>query len=108
ELEPLAWVPPSVVSLAYMSRGDLVQSRTFLDRSEKLSDRPRGFQSRMELMYALCRKDRDATRRALTLAQQTTWAPEPPKPPMIDALDQALVGFQNSSAAPLDLDRTLK
>ena len=108
ELEPLGWVPPSVVSLAYMSRGDLVQSRTFLDRSEKLSDRPRGFQSRMELMYALCRQDRDATRRALTLAQQTTWAPEPPKPALIEALDRALASFQNSSLAPLDLGKTLK
>ena len=108
ELEPLGWVPPSVVSLAYMSHGDLVQSRTFLDRSEKLSDRPRGFQSRMELMYALCRQDRDATRRALKLTQQVTWAPEPPKPGLIDALDQALAGFQNSSAAPLDLGKTLK
>ena len=108
ELEPLGWVPPSVVSLAYMSRGDLVQSRTSLDRSEKLSDRPRGFQSRMELMYALCRQDRDATRRALTLTQQVTWAPEPPKPGLIHALDQALAGFQNSSAAPLDLGKTLK
>jgi Tfp pilus assembly protein PilF len=108
ELETLGWIPPSVVSLAYMSRGDLVQSRTFLDRSEKLSNRPRGFQSRMELMYALCRQDRDATRRALTLAPQTTWAPEPPKPGLIAALDQALAGFQNSSAAPVDLGKTLK
>ncbi|HEY2123983.1 MAG TPA: hypothetical protein VGG94_00860 [Chthoniobacterales bacterium] len=108
ELEPLGWVPPSVVSLAYLSHGDLVQSRTFLDRSEKLSDRPRGFQTRMELIYALSRQDRDATRRALTLAQQTTWAPGSPKPALIDALDQALAGFQNSSAAPWDLGKTLK
>src|SRR5207244_13208053 len=67
ELEPLGWVPPSVVSLAYMSHDDLVQSRTFLDRSDKLSYRPSGFQSRVELMYALCRQHRHATWRALTL-----------------------------------------
>jgi hypothetical protein len=62
----------------------------------------------MEFMYALCRQDREATRRALTLAQQVTWAPEPPKPALIDALDQALASFQNSSAAPVDLGKTLK
>jgi TolB-like protein/Tfp pilus assembly protein PilF len=108
ELEPLGWVPPTVVSLAYLSRGDLVQSRAFLDRSEKLSDRLRGFQSRMELMYALSRGDPDLARRALKLAQQATWSPGPPTPELIAALDQALAGFQNSSAAPLDLGKTLK
>jgi TolB-like protein len=108
ELEPLGWVPPTVVSLAYLSRGDLVQSRAFLDRSEKLSDRMRGFQSRLELMYALCRRDPDMARRALTFAQQATWAPDPPSPEIIAALDQALASFQNSSPAPLDLGETLK
>jgi TolB-like protein/Tfp pilus assembly protein PilF len=108
ELEPLGWVPPSVVSLAYLSRGDLVQSRAFLDRSEKLSEHRRGFQSRMELMYALCLRDRDLARRALALAQQATWAPDPPSSEIIAALDQALTGFQNSAAAPVDLGKTLK
>ncbi|MEN3370521.1 MAG: hypothetical protein V7609_2664 [Verrucomicrobiota bacterium] len=108
ELEPLGWVPPSVVSLAYLSRGDLVQSRAYLDRSEKLSDRPRGFQSRMELIYALCQRDSDLARRALTLAQQATWAPDPPSPEVIAALDQALTAFQNSTAIPMDLGKTLR
>jgi hypothetical protein len=108
ELEPLGWVPPTVVSLAYLSRGDLGQSRAYLDRSEKLSERPRGFQSRMELIYALSRRDRDLARRALTLAQQATWAPDPPSPEIIAALDQALAGFQNSAAAPVDLGRTFR
>ena len=108
ELEPLGWVPPSVVSLAYLSRGDFVQSRAYLDRSEKLSAQRRGFQSRMELMYALCLRDCDLARRALTLAQQATWAPDPPSPEIITALDQALAGFQNPSAAPLDLGKALK
>ena len=108
ELEPLGWVPPSVVSLAYLSRGDFLQSRAFLDRSEKLSGQRRGFQSRMELMYALCLPDRDLARRALTLAQQTAWAPDPPSPEIIAAMDQALAGFQNSAATPLDLGKTLK
>ena len=79
-----------------------------LDRSEKLSDRLRGFQSRLELMYALCRRDPDLARRALTLAQQATWAPDPPSPELIAAMDQALAGFQNSAAAPVDLGKTLK
>jgi TolB-like protein len=108
ELEPLGWVPPTVVSLAYLSRGDLVQSRTYLDRSEKLSDRLRGFQSRLELMYALCRRDPDLARRALTLAQHATWAPDPPSPELIATMDEALAAFQNSAAAPVDLGRTLR
>jgi TolB-like protein/Tfp pilus assembly protein PilF len=108
ELEPLGWVPASVVSLAYLSRGDLVQSRAYLDRSEKLSDRTRGFQSRLELMYALCRRDPDMARHALTLAQQATWSPDPPSSELIAALDQALAGFQNSPAVPLDLGKALK
>jgi TolB-like protein/Tfp pilus assembly protein PilF len=108
ELEPLGWVPPSVASLAYLSRGDLVQTRTYLDRSEKLSGHTRGFQSRMELMFALCQRDPALARRALTLVQQATWAPDPPSPEIVVALDQALAGFQNSSAAPLDLGKPLK
>jgi TolB-like protein len=108
ELEPLGWVPPSVVSLAHLSHGDLVQSRAFLDRSEKLSDRMRGFQSRMELIYALCRRDPDLARRALTLAQHATWGPDPPGREIIAAMDQALADFQNSATAPSDLRRTLR
>ena len=108
ELEPLGWVPPSVLSLTFLSRGDLVQSRTFLDRSEKLSERLRGFQSRMELIYALCRRDPDLARRALKLAQQATWAPDPPSPELIATMEQALASFQNSAAAPVDLGKTLR
>jgi Tfp pilus assembly protein PilF len=108
ELEPLGWVPPTVVSLAYLFRGDFEQARAFLDRSEKLSGQLRGFQSRMELMYALCRRDPAMARRALTLAQQATWAPDPPGTEVIQALDQALAAFQNPSATPFDLGKTLK
>jgi TolB-like protein/Tfp pilus assembly protein PilF len=108
ELEPLGWVPPTVVSLAYLSRGDFAQSRAFLDRSEKLSDRLRGFQSRMELIYALSRRDSDLAQRALTLSQQATWAPDPPSLELIKTFEQALAGFQNSAGAPVDLGRTLK
>jgi hypothetical protein len=62
----------------------------------------------MELMFALCQRDRDLARRALALAQQTAWAPDPPGPEIIAALDQALAGFQNSAAAPLDLGKALR
>jgi hypothetical protein len=91
-----------------LSGGDLVQSRAFLDRSGKLSDRMRGFQSRIELVYALCRRDPDLARRALTLAQHATWGPDPPSREIIAAMDQALADFQNSATAPLDLARTLR
>jgi hypothetical protein len=62
----------------------------------------------MELMYALCRRDADLARRALALAQKATWSPDPPTPELISAMDQALAGFQNSGAAPLDLGKTLR
>jgi TolB-like protein len=108
ELEPLGWVPPTVVSLAYLSRGDLEQARAYLDRSEKLSGQLRGFQSRMELMCALCGRDPALARRALTPPQQATWAPDPPSPEVIQALDQALAAFQNPSTTPFHLGKTLK
>jgi tetratricopeptide (TPR) repeat protein len=108
ELEPLGWVPPSVVSIAYLSRGDLVQSRAFLDRSEKLSDRPRGLQSRLEFIYALSRRDPEMARHALTLAQRATWSPDPPSSELIATMDEALAGFQNPARAPVDLGRILR
>ena len=109
ELEPLSWVPPSVISLASLTRGEHTKSREFLDRSEKLSGQWRGFQTRMELIYALSIQDRDLARRALALARPASaWSTVPPKPGLLDALDQTVAGVGIPSALPVDLAKTLK
>src|SRR5215470_1971719 len=57
ELDPLAWVPPSIVGVIHLSRGEFEQCRELLDRSEKLRERLEGFQIRLELLYALSKGD---------------------------------------------------
>jgi hypothetical protein len=108
-LDPLAWVPPSVATIIHLSRGDFAKSREFLDRSEKLTERRRSFQIRVELLYALCRRDRDLARRALAQAPppQTEWA-HPPSLKFIQAADQALAAFNSSPASPLDLAKVIR
>jgi TolB-like protein len=108
ELDPLAWVPPTVVSLAYLARGDFVKSRTYIDQSEKLSGRWRGYHARFELVYALSKGDPDLARHALAQAKEPTiWSFDRPDPGFIEALDQALVNFGNAATPPADLRKTL-
>jgi TolB-like protein len=109
ELDPLAWVPPSVAAIIHLSRGDFAKSREFLDRSEKLTEPRRSFQIRIELLYALCRQDRDLARRALAQAPppQTEWA-HPPSLKFLQAADQALAAFNSSPASQLDLVKVIR
>jgi hypothetical protein len=64
ELDPLAWVPPSIVAIIHLSRGEFDQTHEFLARSEKLVAKPTGFQIVAELLYALSTHD-------AALSQQT-------------------------------------
>jgi TolB-like protein len=109
ELDPLAWVPPSVATIIHLSRGDFAKSREFLDRSEKLTEPRRSFQIRIELLYALCRQDRDLARRVIAqaLPPQTEWA-HPPSPKFLQAIDQALAAFDTSSASSVDLAKVIR
>ena len=110
ELDPLAWVPPSIAALIQLSRGDLVQSRLWLDRFEKARGKIDGFALHLELIHALSGRDIDLARRTLALARSSA-APElssPADKKLIDAMDQALVSTGNSSAPTPNLVRALE
>lgn len=110
ELDPLAWVPPFIAALIQLSRGDLAQSRLWLDRFEKARGKIDGFAIRLELMRALSGHDTGLARRALVLARSSA-APElssPADKKLIEALDQALASAGNSSEPPPNLVRALE
>ena len=109
ELDPLAWVPPSIAALIQLSRGDLSQSRAWLDRFEKARGKIDGFAIRLELIHALSGHDRDLARRTLAMARSST-APElssPADKKLIEAMDQALASTGNASEPLPSLGRAL-
>jgi TolB-like protein/Tfp pilus assembly protein PilF len=110
ELDPLAWVPPSIAALIQLSRGDLAQSKVWLDRFEKARGKIDGFAIRLELIHALSGHDTDLARRTLALARSSA-SPElssPADKKLIDAMDQALASSGNGSAPPPNLARALE
>jgi Tfp pilus assembly protein PilF len=110
ELDPLAWVPPSIVGIIYLCRGEFEQCRELLDRSEKLRESPEGFQIRLELLYALSKGDGILARRALAMARLSSadeWA-LPSNKKLVETMDQALVYASNPSGPSLDFGRALE
>ncbi|HEU5247426.1 MAG TPA: hypothetical protein VFU09_10080, partial [Candidatus Udaeobacter sp.] len=110
ELDPLAWVPPSIASVIRLCRGEFAQSRELLDRSEKLREKPEGFQIRLELLYALSKGDGVLARRALAMARSSSageWT-LPSNKKLVEAMDQALVYARNPSGPPPNFGRALK
>ncbi|HEY5991345.1 MAG TPA: hypothetical protein VIU10_02095 [Candidatus Udaeobacter sp.] len=110
ELDPLAWVPPSIAALIQLSRGDLVQSRLWLDRFEKARGKIDGFAISLELAHALSGHDTDLVRRTLALARSSA-APELSSPAdrkLFEAMDQALASTRNGSKPPPNLVHALK
>jgi TolB-like protein/Tfp pilus assembly protein PilF len=102
ELDPLAWVPPSIAALIQLSRGDLAQSRVWLDRFEKVRGKVEGFQIRLELFYALAKHDTDLARRALAMAWSSSapeWSSSADKK-LVEIMSHALASADNSSQAP--------
>jgi TolB-like protein/Tfp pilus assembly protein PilF len=102
ELDPLAWVPPSITAFIQLSRGDLAQSRVWLDRFEKVRGKVEGFQIRLELFYALAKHDTNLARRALAMAWSSS-APEwssPADKKLVETMSHALASADNSSQAP--------
>ena len=102
ELDPLAWVPSSIAALIQLSRGDLAQSKVWLDRFEKARGKIDGFAIRLELIHALSGHDTDLARRTLALARSSA-APElssPADKKLIEAMDQALASTGNGSEPP--------
>jgi TolB-like protein/Tfp pilus assembly protein PilF len=105
ELDPLAWVPPSIAALIQLSRGDLAQSRLWLDRFEKARGKIDGFAIGLELAHALSGHDTDLARRALGLARSSA-APElssPADKKLFETMDQALASTGNTAEPPPNL-----
>jgi len=110
ELDPLAWVPPSIVGVIHLSRGEFEQCRESLDRSEKLRKRLEGFQIRLELLYALSKGDGTLARRALAMARSSSageWS-LPSNKKLVETMDQALVYASNPSGPPPNFGRALE
>ena len=79
ELDPLAWVPPTVASVIHLSRGELAQSKEFIDRSAQIRGELVGFQLRVQLLYALSIRDVELARRILAavgLSSESEWSPD--------------------------------
>jgi TolB-like protein/Tfp pilus assembly protein PilF len=110
ELDPLAWVPPSIAALIQLSRGDLAQSRLWLDRFEKARGKIDGFAISLELAHALSGHDTDLVRRTLALARSSA-APELSSPAdrkLFEAIDQALTSTGDGSKPPPNLVHALE
>ena len=110
ELDPLAWVPPSIAALIQLSRGDLAQSKVWLDRFEKARGKIDGFAIRLELIHALSGHDTDLARRTLALARSSAALElsSPADKKLIEAMDQALASTGNGSEPPPNLVRALE
>ena len=109
ELDPLAWVPPSIVSFAQLSKGDLAQARVWLDRLEKLQGKVGGFALRLELFYALSKQDAALARAALAMARTSSapeWSSAADKK-LIEVMDHALAVRDDRSEPPPDLVATV-
>ena len=110
ELDPLAWVPPSIAGVIYLCRGEFAQSRELLDRSEKLREKLEGFQIRLELLYALSKGDGVLARRALAMARSSPpgeWT-VPSNKRLIETMDQAVAYASNPSGPPPNFGRALE
>ena len=106
----LPGVPPSIVSVIHLSRGEFEQCRELLDRSEKLRERLEGFQIRLELLYALSKGDGALARRALGMARSSSvneWS-LPSNKKLVETMDQALVDATNPSGPPPNFGRALE
>jgi TolB-like protein len=71
DLDPLAWVPPSIVALIHLSRGEFDEAHEFLARSEKLVAKPTGFQTVAQLLYALSTGDAALSQQALAATRSS-------------------------------------
>ena len=109
ELDPLAWVPPSIAALIQLARGDSAQSRIWLNRSEKALGKIDGYIIRYELMHALADRNTDLARRTLAMARSSTAAElsSPADKKLIEAMAQTLASTGNGSEPALNLSRAL-
>jgi eukaryotic-like serine/threonine-protein kinase len=109
ELEPLGWVPPSILGLLYLIRGDLQKSAEMLNRSEKLVEQLPAFLIELKLFLALTDHDTVRARQALAQARSSPgiWS-LPANRQAIEAMDAALVSFRPGSGAPSELTKLIR
>jgi TolB-like protein/Tfp pilus assembly protein PilF len=105
EIDPLAWVPPSIVAIIHLSRGELDQSRKFLNRSEALARARTPLHVAAEFFYALSTHDAPlaqqilaamrlkpkfaADQKLVEAAEQALRADPDPAPDLRSALNEA-------------------
>jgi Tfp pilus assembly protein PilF len=104
ELDPLSWVPPSIVAVIHLSRGEFGQAHEFLARSEKLVTKPTGFQIVAKLLYALSTHDAalsQQTLAAMRLSPDVIANPADRK--LLETAEQALRAFNADPRSIPDL-----
>jgi adenylate cyclase len=109
ELDPLAWVPPSIVAIVHLSRGEFDQTHEFLARSEKLVAQPIGFQILAKLLYALSTHDAALSQQTIqTLAARRSSSHEVANQDdrkLLEIAEQALRAFNSDPHSVPDLGR---
>jgi eukaryotic-like serine/threonine-protein kinase len=108
ELEPLGWVPASMMGLLYLMRGELPKSAEMLDHAQKLVEPSPSYLIDLKLVLALMNHDVVGARQALAQARSSSgiWS-LPTNQQAIEAMDSALVYFRPGSAAPSDLTKVI-
>jgi Flp pilus assembly protein TadD len=107
ELEPLGWVPASMMGLLYLMRGELPKSAEMLDRAQKLVEPSPSYLIDLKLVLALTNHDVVA-RQALVQARSSSgiWSLSANQQ-AIEAMDTALVYFRPGAGAPSELTKVI-
>ena len=109
ELEPLGWVPASMMGLLYLIRDDLPKSAEMLDRAQKLVEPSPSYLIDLKLFLAVMRRDIVAARQDLAQARSSVgiWS-LPGNQRAIEAMDTALAYFGSRSGASPQLSEVIK
>jgi TolB-like protein/predicted Zn-dependent protease len=109
ELEPLGWVPVSMMGLGYLIRGELPKSAEMLERAQKLVEPTPSYLIDLKLVVALTKHDKVGARQALAQARSSLgiWSLQANQQ-AIEAMDTALVYFGSPTGASPDLTKVIE
>ena len=109
ELEPLGWVPASMMGLLYLIRGDVSKSAEMFDRAQNLVEPSPSYLIDLKLLLAVMSQDIGGARQDLTQARTSAgiWS-LPGNQRAIEAMDTALVYFESRSGISPDLTKVIK
>ena len=109
ELEPLGWVPVSMMGLGYLIRGELPKSAEMLERAQKLVEPTPSYLIDLKLVVALTKHDEVGARQALAQARSSLgiWSLQANQQ-AIEAMDTALVYFRSPTGASPDLTKVIE